>query len=140
METQVLREKDIYPSDEVIQKALGESFPVYKEFMETITDKENVLIPQWRYYMDGKAWLCKVVYKNKTVFWLSVWEGFFKLGFYFTEKNSPGVTSLDIEQSHKESFQSAKTFGKLKPLIFKVTKKEQINDVMKVIGYKKSLK
>ena len=37
-----------------------------------ITDFE--LVAQWRFYIDGKAWFCKVVDKKKSIFWLSIWK------------------------------------------------------------------
>lgn len=32
--------------------------------------------PEWRYYKDGKSWLCKITQKNKTIVWISLWEPF----------------------------------------------------------------
>jgi len=140
METQLLREKDILPTMEVLEYALGESFPTYSELMGIITNPEFGLVTQWHYYNDGKAWLCKVSYKKKTVFWLSVWDKFFKVGFYFTEKNCSGVLTLDIEKEIKKDFVQRKSIGKLMPLSINVNSREQIADVLKIIGYKKSLK
>ncbi|PKP08994.1 MAG: hypothetical protein CVU09_13085 [Bacteroidetes bacterium HGW-Bacteroidetes-4] len=50
--------------------------------MQEVNLPETPWQVQWRYYNDGKAWLCKVSYKKKTVFWLSVWEAYFKVAFY----------------------------------------------------------
>jgi len=84
----------------------------------------------------GSVRLCK----KKTVFWLSVWEGFFKAGFFFTEKHLDGIAALDISQTIKEEFAKAKPIGKLIPMIFDVNNKEQLNDLLTVIRFKKSLK
>jgi hypothetical protein len=85
METMVLKQPSISPTKKVLENALGKSYAAYEELVNTITG--DGLTSQWKYYNDGKAWLCKVQYKNKTVFWLSVWDRYFKMGFYFTEKN-----------------------------------------------------
>ncbi len=140
METQLLRDQNIQPGKEVLEAALKESYPVYEEMVETITGTKYMLVPQWNYYKDGRAWLCKVTYKNKTVFWLSVWDGFFKTGFYFTEKNSGGIADLEISQSIKEDFVKGKPIGKLLPLTLIIGRNEQIKDLLKIIEYKKSLK
>ena len=47
---------------------------------------------------------------------------------------------LDIKESLKQSFNSAKSFGKLIPLVFTMRTKDQLEDLLKVIEYKKSLK
>ena len=140
MDTILLREQEIFPADEILEKVLADSYIVYKEFMRIITGEKYGLIPQWNYYKDGKAWLCKVGYKKKTVLWLSVWDKFFKVGFYFTEKTSNSIAKLDISGSIKEDFARTKPVGKFLPLAITFRNKDQIGDVLKIIEYKKSLK
>ncbi|HBL77321.1 MAG: hypothetical protein A2W90_21880 [Bacteroidetes bacterium GWF2_42_66] len=140
MEGPLLKEQSVFPSEEILGNVLGDSFPVFTELMESVTKSACGLTSQWNYYNDGKAWLCKMQYKKKTVFWLSVWDGFFKTAFYFTEKTGAGLMELDIKESLKQSFNSAKSFGKLIPLVFTMRTKDQLEDLLKVIEYKKSLK
>lgn len=140
MEQPLLRDQGIPPTSEVLETVLAGSYPVLRELMDIITADTCGLVPQWNYYKDGKAWLCKIGYRKKTICWLSVWDKFFKLGFYFTEKNCSGIANLDIEESIKESFSKSKNIGKLIPLTLQVNRKEQITDILKIIDYKKSLK
>lgn len=140
METMVLKEPGISPTKKVLENALGKTYQVYEELMDTISGKAYGLIPQWHYYNDGKAWLCKVQYKKKTVFWLSVWDKYFKMGFYFTEKNSKGIFDLDIDENIKKEFQKNKPIGKLFPLTLSIDKKSQLKDAVKIVEYKNSLR
>jgi hypothetical protein len=140
MEIMLLREQNIVPTKEVLENVLGESYPVYVELIEEISNPEFGLLPEWRYYKDGNAWLCKVCYKKKTVFWLSVWDKYFRIVFYFTEKTCTGINELDIKENIKEEFIHAKHIGKLIPLIIRMKKMDQIDDAIKIISYKKKLK
>jgi len=140
MGTPLLNDPQVFPDEKVLKNSMGDSYKAYVEMLEIITGAEYGLVPQWNYYKDGKAWLCKVGFKKKTVFWLSVWDGYFKAGFYFVERHCPGVIELDIDKSIKEEFKSKKPFGTLFPLAITVTSKEQIKDLLKIIEYKKSLK
>lgn len=140
MDTPVLSNKDVYPGDEVLNSVLGKTFPAYKEFISAVTGKEYGLEPVWNYYNDGKSWLCKVIYKKKTVFWLSVWEGNFKTAFYFTDKTKNGIFDLPIAEEIKEDFKTRAYIGKLIPLVISVTKKKQLKDILAVIEYKVKLK
>ena len=141
MEAQMLlRDADIFPSDKILEDALGEGFNVLVSFLEAVTNKEYSLIIEWRYYNDGKAWLGKAVYKKKTIFWLSVWEGFFKTSFFFTEKHLEAIAKLDISETMKDEFAKAKTIGKLIPMIFDVNKENQLGDLLTAVRFKKSLK
>ncbi len=138
---QLLRDSEIIPTEKVLENALGkEAYAVYQELTKIITSTAFELNPQWNYYNDGKAWLCKVIYKKKTVFWLSVWEKQIKISLYFTEKTRPGVFELPINEKIKQTFRETKSIGKLIPLIFCIEKKEQLEDLKEVIKYKKGLK
>jgi len=140
METPLLKNPEIYPEPEVLQKALEDSFLVYTEMLETITGVGFELVPEWKYFNDGKAWSCKVCFKKKTVFWISVWEKFFKTAFYFTEKTGAGIAQLNIKQTIKDEFYQSKAIGKLYPLILFMKKKEQLKDLYAITEYKKNLK
>lgn len=142
MEAQMLlKDPDIYPSSEVLENVLGRTvYEVLESFTGMVANDAYGLIPEWRYYNDGKAWLNKVQYKKKTVFWLSVWEGFFKVSFFFTEKHLEGIAALDISDTIKEDFARAKPCGRLIPMILDITDKEQLDDLLTVVRFKKSLK
>lgn len=140
METMVLREPRISPTKKVLENALGKAYAAYEELMTVITAKGVDLTPQWHYYNDGKAWLCKVQYKKKTVFWLSVWDKHFRIAFYFTQKNCQGIQDLDIDANIKKNFAETIASGKFLPLAMNINKKSQLKDALVVIGYKKSLK
>jgi len=140
MEVQMLlRDPEIFPSDKVLKDALGDTvFGVLESFLETVTSEEYGMTIEWRFYNDGKAWLGKVVHKKKTILWLSAWEGFFKTGFYFTEKHLEAIAALDIPETIKEEFARAKPTGRLIPMVIDVNDKEQLRDLLTVVKFKKT--
>lgn len=140
MEKPLLNDKNVPVSDEVLQQCLGESYPAYRKMLEIVTGEEYGLIPEWRYYNDGKAWLCKMVYKKKTIFWLSVWDGFFKAGFYFVERHCQGIHELEISENIKQELKKSGPFGTLYPVGLVLSREEHIPDLLKIIEYKKKLK
>ena len=131
-EIQLLREKEFFPSEEVLKNALGEVYSVLEELETRLTQDEFGLSFEWRYYNDGKSWLCKVCHKKKTVFWLSVWEGFFKIAFFFLERHLEGITALEMDEN---SFKMEKEVGKLIPFIFNINDKRQFSDLLKIIKF-----
>lgn len=142
MGTQILlRYPEIFPSNTVLKDTLGDKvYSVLESFLGTITNEEYGLIVEWKFYNDGKAWFGKIVYKKKTVLWLSVWESFFKAAFYFTEKHFEAIAVLDISEIIKDEFCKAKPVGKLIPMIFEMKDKEQLCDLLTVVRFKKNLK
>ncbi len=140
METQLLREAGIYPSMEVLREKLGKNYPLFEELINTVTDGKHHLELKWNYYNDGKAWLCKVCKKTKTIFWLSIWDKCYKTSFFFTTKTVLGIADLKVSTKIKKELKDNKPIGKLVPLIIRVDKKKQIKDVLIVMEYKISLK
>lgn len=137
----LLRDADIFPLDKILEEALGKNIHnVLLSFLEAVTNKEYGLVIEWRYYNDGKAWLGKAIYKKKTIFWLSAWEGFFKTSVFFTEKHLEAIAELAISETIKDEFAKAKTIGKLIPMIFDVNEENQLDDLLTVVQCKKSLK
>ena len=140
MEVQLLRDREIFPSEEVLKTILGQVYDVWVELETQVTQDELALTLDWNYYRDGKSWLCKVCHKKKTVFWVSVWEGFFKTGFTFTEKHFESIAELDISEQIKEDFFRTKPFGKLFPMGINIDRREQLADLLKIVKFKKEFK
>lgn len=136
----LLRDPNEYPSDPVIENALKSAFPAFDSLIKVIGEPEYGLLPEWRYYRDGKAWLCKVTRKAKTVFWISIWDRMFRTSFYFTEKSGGGVLKLDIDDTIKKRFLDGKPIGKLKPLVVCITNTENIEPLFRIIKYKLTIK
>ena len=135
-----LRDAEIFPSDRVLKDTLGDVYDVLESFLATITNEAYLLSFEWRYYNDGKAWLCKVQHKKKTILWLSVWEGFFKVSFFFTEKHLEAIAALDISEAIKTELASAKAVGLLIPMIFNINNANQLEELLTVVRFKKTLK
>jgi hypothetical protein len=146
---QLLRDPNIQPTNDVIAVALGEQYAVYTQFLGMLAGFD--VTPQWRYYNDGKAWLAKGLYKwksvrgtdkEKTIFWLSIWDGFFRVSFFFAEKAQLGLQGLSVGENTKKMIEDAKRMGKLKfvPLVFGVRSNDLFGDLGTLIDYQKSIK
>ncbi len=136
---QLLRDESIEPIADVLSTVISsELYAIYQQLIK-IAETELDLQSEWRYYKDGKSWLCKFVYKKKTVLWLSLWETFIKVSFYFTEKTRSGIDELEIDESLKYELKNTASIGKLLPLIIDISSEEQLKDISTIIEYKKSL-
>lgn len=149
IEKQLLRDAEIQPTDDVLATALGEGYKAYTKFVDMLEGFDVKLA--WRYYSDGKAWLAKGIFqwkssrgtdKQKTIFWLSVWDGFFKLSFFIAEKARAGLQGILLCESIKKMIENAKPMGKLRflPLIFDVRSEQSLDGFGALIDYQKSRK
>jgi len=129
-----LRDADLYPSDDILIKVLGKSYDVYSSLLELFTT--NNMIYEWRYYKDGKAWLCKVQYKKRTILWMSAWKGFIKATIYFPDKYVEDIYGLDLSQKTIEHIKNTNSIGKSKPCIFEIKSLSILKDFSKVMQFK----
>lgn len=146
---QLLRNPDIEPSRDIIANALGESSNAYIEFINKLSKHDIDL--EWRYYNDGKAWLAKGLFKwtgvrggqkEKTIFWISIWDGFFKVTIYIPEKSRADLFNLPIDDEVKLMISASQQMGKLKyfPIVFDLYSDEMFEVVFLLADFKKSIK
>lgn len=136
----LLNDQNEYPSDEVLARHLGKAKPAWDAFAAAVPERFPDASLEWRYYNDGKAWLCKLTRKKKTVCWISVWDGYFKTAFYFTSKSDKDIEELPIPPDVKDSYREHPSIGKLKPLVIEVKSKKALEPVFVVANYKSGLK
>ena len=129
-----LADENIYPDESVLKKVFGRAYNAYTELLKLFED--NGLIYEWRYYRDGKAWLCKVRYKKRTIVWMSAWKGYMKAAVYFPERYLQDIYKLDITDGAKQKIKNTKNIGKSKPCIFEIRNKKSINDLEKLMKFK----
>ena len=147
---QLLRNPDIQPTSDIIVEALQDANDSYIKFLNELANQDIDL--EWRYYTDGKAWLGKGLYKwlgvrggqkVTTVFWLSIWEAFFKITIYIPEKARDDLFSLPLNNTVKQMINDSKQMGnrlKFFPLVFELNSNESFGQIHILFDFKKSLK
>jgi len=138
MEPLILKNKEVYPLDEILENVLKGSYPAFLELRDNLSGLGIKF--EWNYYNDGKAWLCKMLLKKKNLGWVGVFDGFFSTTFYFMEKHLESIADLDITEDIKNDFCQSEFVSKLKPLRFNIHNETQLTDVYTVIEFKKGLK
>lgn len=148
MPIQLLCDINIEPNEEIIASCLGNTNNIYKIFIKEL-NKNNISLMEWRYYKDGKAWLSKGEYKwttsrgtnkIKTIFWLSIWEGFFKISFFFPYNMKEELLKLPISKDIKDLIKNINPMGKtmrFMPIIFNVNNDKQLDDILILANFKK---
>ena len=143
-----LREREIIPTDEVLKQVLCDSFATYEAFCDALP---NLSIEQeWQWYTPYKAWFAKGQYrwitsrgtkKEKTLYWLHVYDEYFCVAVWFKEKNRMEVINSNVSEKVKHMILDAKTMGNMPtfPVIFNITTAEQLADIYELINCKKRI-
>ncbi len=145
---QKLRNPEIQPTIEVIAQELKEATSSYSNFVQKLVGYNIQL--EWRYYTDGKAWLGKGLYrwtgarggqKETTVFWLSIWDGFFRITIYLREEARVKALELAMDEEIKQMVRTIQKMGKMNtlPISFNICSEELFDSIFTMIDFKKSL-
>jgi hypothetical protein len=129
-----LTNPEIYPDEEILKKVLGKSYNAFTKLMKLY--EENEMTHEWRFYKDGKAWLCKVQKKKRTIVWMSVWSGHIEAVIYFPKRLLENVFELEISNETQQIIKTTKDVGKSKPCIFEVRNETILEDFEKVMQLK----
>lgn len=147
---QLLRDPGIEPTSEVIAAGLGAAYKPYTKFVCELEELYGITLMDWRFYNDGKAWLSKGEYKwttsrgankVKPIFWLSIWEGFFKVSFFFSVSVLDELQSLPISDETKEIIRNANPMGKTMrfiPLVMDIESNRQLGDIYTIAEFRKN--
>ena len=143
-----LRNPDIIPTSELLEQTIGESFEAYEMFTEALIGME--IEQEWQWYTPHKAWYAKGQHfwttprgtrKEKNLYWLHVFEGYFCVAVWFKEKNREEILRANVSEKTKQLIYDDEAMGKMAtfPVVFNISTDEPLAYVYELINYKKML-
>jgi len=143
-----LREPEETPTSKVLEQTLGDSYAAYEAFQDALPNLE--MEQEWQWYTPHKAWFAKGQHwwttsrgtrKEKNLYWLYVYEGYFSVAVWFKEKNREEVLRTDVTEKTKQLISDAKTMGKMPtfPVVFDITTVEPLADIYALLDCKKRI-
>ena len=138
METPVLNDRNLFPSEAVIFSHLGKRRALWDALFEHLRAEHPDCVAEWRYYNDGKSWLLNVSRKKKTVVWLTLVASTFKITAYFTDKAADAIKASALADELKAQFIGGRRYGKLGAITVTFKKKRDVEDAKALIALKLS--
>lgn len=108
MAKSVFREKEIQPSEDLLQCALGSAAPLWGALKRYIAEAFPGAISGWKFY--GKAWGWSLVYqlKGKSLCYLSPAEEAFMASMSFSAKGREAIGQTDLSEELKDAVEVAR--------------------------------
>jgi hypothetical protein len=135
-----LTDKNVIPDNDCIFSIIGEKKTLWLALMAWLSENYKESTGGWIFYNDGKQWLFKMVYKKKTLFWISLLKYTFKVTFYFGDKAEPLIESSDLNTKIKEDFKTGPRYGKIRGITIKMMDVEDFESVKILAGIKMKMK
>ena len=143
-----LRDPIITPDNGLLECILGESCVAYEALQDALPGME--MEQEWQWYTPHKAWFAhgkhfwttlKGTKKEKNLYWLHVFDGYFDVAVWFKEKNRMKLLAVDVSEKTKQLILETETFGKVPtfPVVIEVTSSDALADVFTLIEWKMKL-
>jgi hypothetical protein len=138
VEPTVLTDPNVAPSEDLIFSHIGGQRAQWEALFRFIYAEHPDFVATWRYYNDGKSWLLNVSRKKKTVLWLSVISGTFRITGYFTDKAADAIRASALSDERKKQFMSGPRYGKLGAITITFRRKRDVEDAKILVALKTS--
>jgi hypothetical protein len=144
-----LREREVLPTEEVLKQALCDSYAAYETFLKALPGLD--IVQEWMWYTPNKAWFARGQYcgttphgkvkKEKTLYWLHVFEGYFCVVVWFKEKNRMEALNAGVSEKTQHLIFDGATMGKMPtfPVVFNISNVEPLDDIYTLIDCKKRI-
>jgi len=143
-----LKEPGAPPTSQVLEQVLGDSYAAYETLQEALPQFE--MEQEWQWYTPYKAWFAKGQHwwitprgtrKEKNLYWLYVYDGYFSVAVWFKEKNRVEILNANVSEKAKGLICDAETMGKLPtfPVVFDIRTVEPLADIYVLLEWKKRL-
>lgn len=132
----VLTEKDSIPTEKTLKKTLGDTFKFYLSIRNTIQKQLSPIIFEWKYYGKKNGWLLKHLYKKRNLFFLLVFDGYFKLSFTFGDSAVEKINKSDLNKNIIEQLKTAKKYSEGRTIQIIVDSESQVELVITLLRFK----
>ena len=132
----IFKEKEITPTDMKVEESLNLNFLYLKIIRQFILDTFGKTLEEWKFYGVKTGWLLKTFFKKRNLFFISIYDGYFKISFTLGEKVVNNILIADISQELKDELANSKKYAEGRVLTIKVNSSQHIEGIKKIIGFK----
>ena len=140
MEPLVLTDKSVFPHDDLVFSYLGQNSIYWQKLLDAVRARYPDVREVWNYYNDGKRWLLRTMRKKKTICWIGVFDGGFRITFYFGDKAESIIEGSDLPEILKDEFRNGKRFGKIRAISIRVEGPDDIAHAIRLTELKEKIK
>lgn len=139
MNTIVLKDQSVHPTDDIVFNCIGNKKPLWELLHARLKTEHGDMVCDWRYYNDGKSWLYRGLKKEKIIFWVAVFQDAFNVTFYLSKKAEELIEKSDLPLKMKQDFEGTKD-QKFRSIPVMVSDETDIDAILKLIKIKLKVK
>lgn len=132
----IFLDKAELPDDAALKKALGKTFPLWKEIEKYTLNKKAGSAGSWNYSGAKFGWSYRISDKKRVIIYLLPRDGFLKTGFVFGGKAYDAVMASKVSDGIKNELKAAKPFAEGRGIRLSVESRTLLKDIKTIIEIK----
>lgn len=136
MEEKAFYEKNVKPDEVLIREKLNQAYPALLELRKTVENVVGETVEEWKFYGPKNGWGLKTFLKKRNLFFLGIYEGFFRITFVFGERAVSKILESDIRESLKKELSEARKYAEGRGLSITMKDNSYIEDIRKLVQLK----
>ena len=137
MESTLLSDKSVKPTDEIIFSIIGYTELLWKQTFTYLFNKGKDILVEWKYSDCGKYWVCIAKKKKNTLFRLHIFKkNSFSLAFPFGDKVEPIILQSNLPEKIKNDYSKAKRYNSTRYISVEMEDSTDLENVKKLIDIK----
>jgi hypothetical protein len=132
----IFTDKNIKPVTESLKAALGETFEIWKDFVEFTYQNYPEAIEEWNFSSEKFGWGFRIKDKKRVLIYLLPRDKFFKVAFVFGQKATDQILESTISEDIKKELMAAKVYAEGRGIRIDIKDNSNIKDIYQLIKIK----
>jgi hypothetical protein len=136
MDHSVFMDKMLIPDENSLSEALGNTYQLWKELLDSTINANKNLVAEWNYGGAKYGWSFRVKDKKRVIVYLLPRDKYFKAAFVFGDKAIDTITQSNISQTITNELLAAKKYTEGRGIRIDVLATEILPDVQHLVAIK----
>jgi len=130
------KNKDEFPTERRIKETIGASSSILREIRRYTLSSVGETKEEWKYYGVKNGWVLKTFYKKRNLFFIGMYDGYFRISFVFGERAVKTAMESEISKTLKKELSEARKYAEGQGLSLQVEDSHHFEDIKKLIDIK----
>jgi hypothetical protein len=129
-------DKSKQPTKQMLAKALGEKYQLWKDIAEYIVKQYPKAFEEWKYYSVKYGWSFRLKDKKRNIIYMTPAQDHTMIGFLFSDKCVEAVQQSNLSASIKDELRDAKKYPEGRVIRLRVRTKSDLVSIKNLIDIK----
>ena len=111
MSTSIFTDRSVEPTTPSLLEVLGTTGGLWADLRQHLEDEYGPLVEEWKHYGRKTGWQLKLLRKKRNLFFLTPFEGHFRVTFVFGDKAVAAIEESDVPRGFIEELRQARKYA-----------------------------